>query len=101
MFPSLFDTLGLVVQEAAACRTPALVPTDSGACEIIDDGKTGYISPLDVNAWTDRIESIFYGKDYVRICENCTSVVHTWADAVTEARDEYEHILADFHSRNK
>ena len=99
LFSSMFDTLGLVVQEAAACHTPSLVPTDSGACEMIEDGKTGYICPLDVNAWADRIESIFSDGNYAEICENCSSVVHTWATAIDDARAEYERILIDYHSK--
>ena len=99
LLPSMFDNAPLVVIEAAACHTPSLVPAGSGAGEIIEDGRTGYISPLDVNAWADRIESIFYGGNHAVICRNCSSVVHAWADAVAEACDEYERILADWRSK--
>ncbi|MDD2655220.1 MAG: glycosyltransferase [Candidatus ainarchaeum sp.] len=41
-FPSKFDTQGLVVLEAMASGTPAVVPTKSAAAELIEEGKTGY-----------------------------------------------------------
>ncbi len=41
-FPSKFDTQGLVVLEAMASGTPAVVPKKSAAEELIAEGKTGY-----------------------------------------------------------
>ena len=41
-FPSKFDTQGLVVLEAMACGTPAVVPKKSAAEELVEEGKNGY-----------------------------------------------------------
>ena len=41
-FPSFFDTQGLVVLEAMATGTPAVVPKDSAAAEFVSDGESGY-----------------------------------------------------------
>ncbi len=41
-FPSVFDTQGLVVLEAMATGTPAVVPKDSASAECITDGENGY-----------------------------------------------------------
>lgn len=41
-FPSKFDTQGLVVLESLACGTPAVVPKNSAAEEIVEEGKNGY-----------------------------------------------------------
>lgn len=42
VFPSLFDTQGIVVLEAMASGTPAVVQKNSAAAEFITDGVNGY-----------------------------------------------------------
>lgn len=41
-FPSFFDTLGLVVLEAMATGTPAVVPKESAAAEFVRNEENGY-----------------------------------------------------------
>ena len=43
VFPSLYDTSGLVVREAAAMGTPSVVVRGSSAAECIEDGATGFL----------------------------------------------------------
>ena len=42
VFPSLYDTAGLVVREAAVMGTPAVVIRDSAPAEVITDGQNGF-----------------------------------------------------------
>ena len=43
VFPSLYDTSGMVVREAAAMATPSVVVSGSAAAEPIRDGENGYL----------------------------------------------------------
>lgn len=43
VFPSAYDTAGLVVREAAAVGTPSVVLVDSAPAEVIEDGKNGFL----------------------------------------------------------
>ena len=43
VFPSLYDTSGLVVREAAAMETPSVVVRGSAAAEPIVDGQNGFL----------------------------------------------------------
>ena len=43
VFPSIYDTCGLVVREAAAMGTPAVVVEGSGAAEQIIDRENGFV----------------------------------------------------------
>lgn len=43
VLPSLEDSFGLVVPEALACGTPALVSDRTGACSLIQEGVNGWI----------------------------------------------------------
>lgn len=46
VLPSLSDAFGLVVTEAMACGLPVIVTPNTGASEIIRDGREGYIVPI-------------------------------------------------------
>lgn len=57
LFPSLYDTAGLVVREAAAAGTPSLLIENSCAAEGITDGENGFLcknTPEDICACMDR-----------------------------------------------
>jgi glycosyltransferase involved in cell wall biosynthesis len=43
--PSLSDGFGLVVLEAMACGTPALLTTGCGAADVVENGKNGFLVP--------------------------------------------------------
>lgn len=94
LFPSTFDTFGLVVQEAASCYTPSFVPEGSCAAELIENDVTGYADKLDVSVWADRIQKIFADDNYKNVCKNCSSLAYTWQDALSAAKVEYERIIA-------
>lgn len=55
---SIEETFGLVVAEAMACGTPAIV-MNSTACPEVVDADTGFVvEPLDIDAVQDAIEMI-------------------------------------------
>ena len=57
LFPSLYDTSGLVVREAAAVGTPSVVVRGSSAAECVDEGVSGYLcedDPADLARVIDR-----------------------------------------------
>ncbi len=59
LFPSRTDTFGMSVLEAQACGLPALVSSNGGPKEIIEDGKTGYIIKENtVESWQQKIQQV-------------------------------------------
>ena len=57
VFPSLYDTAGLVVREAAAAGTPSLLIEGSCAAEGVRDGDNGFLcknTPEDIAACMER-----------------------------------------------
>ncbi len=46
VLPSLTEAFGLVVTEALACGLPVIVTPNTGASEIMHDGREGYIVPI-------------------------------------------------------
>ena len=58
--PSVSETWGLVVNEAFACRTPAVV-SDAVGCgpDLVDEGRTGAVFPVgDIAAFADAVERL-------------------------------------------
>jgi glycosyltransferase involved in cell wall biosynthesis len=59
-FPTLHDTFGFVVLEALACGTPVLASATNALPEMVDDGRNGFLLPLELDeelgrwAWTYR-----------------------------------------------
>lgn len=59
LFPSLLDGFGLVVLQAMATGLPAIVSSNAGAVDVIDEGVDGFVvAPRDVDAMVNRIESL-------------------------------------------
>jgi glycosyltransferase involved in cell wall biosynthesis/predicted metal-dependent phosphoesterase TrpH len=56
VFPSTTDTFGMVVAEAMACGTPALVSDRGGPQDLVEHARTGYILPAgDLKAWVGTL----------------------------------------------
>jgi glycosyltransferase involved in cell wall biosynthesis len=57
--PSLADGFGLVVAEAMASGVPVIATSNTGAADLIEDGKNGYVvPPADSGAIRDRLAQL-------------------------------------------
>ncbi len=103
LFPSTFDTNGLVVREAAACGLPALMIRGSCAAEGVTDGVDGILIREESAALSAALVSL-YGREEAlgRIGEKAMEDLYlSWEDSVLRAWDRYEEILADWHGRKR
>ena len=100
LFPSTYDTAGLVVMEAAACRTPSVLVRDSCAAEIVQDGRNGFISDENPDAFAAAILAAV--KDREHLAQTgvlaAQEVYLSWDDAVANAYRRYEEIYNDWIS---
>jgi alpha-maltose-1-phosphate synthase len=59
VLPSIEDGFGLVLAQALACGCPILATTNTGALDLIMDGKEGFIVPIrDITALTERMQHL-------------------------------------------
>ncbi|SEA26692.1 Glycosyltransferase involved in cell wall bisynthesis [Desulfuromusa kysingii] len=85
VFPSVTDTFGMAVLEAQACGLPALVSNVGGPKEIVVDGGSGYVLPVDdVQSWVERISLMV---------EDFSLAGGLWQKLGQSARD---HILSNY-----
>ena len=86
--------------EAAACRTPSVLIKDSCASEIVTDGRNGYVSEENadafaaviLNAVKDRSALAHMGEMAAR------EVYLSWDDSVANAYKRYEEIYYEWNS---
>jgi glycosyltransferase involved in cell wall biosynthesis len=62
VFPSVTDTFGMVVLEAQACGVPAIVSNIGGPQEIVKDGETGFVAPVNNDNWIQITANIIEMK---------------------------------------
>lgn len=102
LFPSTFDTFGLVALEAAALKLPSLLVKGCAAAELVEDGRNGFVAEETTEAWADKIETIMSDKAALaEVRENCCREVYrTWDQATDEALSVYRDCIEDY-KKNK
>ncbi len=93
LFPSTFDTNGLVVREAAACALPALLVSGSCAAEGILDGENGLLIREDPESLSDKLQSVSPAR-LREIGERAQAELYlSWEESVHRAWNRYGEIL--------
>lgn len=100
VFPSLFDTNGLVVREAAASATPAILVEGSCAAEGIKDCETGFLCYESAESVANIIDSTIDNKDLLaRVGKNAQENIYiSWDDSIRNAYNRYQIIIDKFNS---
>lgn len=95
VFPSTFDTNGLVVREAAACGLASVLISGSCAAEGVSDGRNGFL--IEENAgslaafltWAcGHLQELHTAGEHAM-----NEIYISWQDAVAMAEKEYAEIL--------
>ena len=96
LFPSLYDNAPLVVREAAALHTPAVMVEGSTAATILRDGENGYLVPNELDAFAARLRQLYRDREQVRRVGLMASqtIVRSWEDVVDEVLDRYNALIA-------
>lgn len=100
LFPSEFDTNGLVVREAAACGLGSVLVEGSCAAEGIVDEKTGFLvknAPSDMAA---KLLEILKHPEIMRtVGQNAMNEIYiSWEDSVKRAVERYHTVLENYRS---
>ena len=100
IFPSLFDTNGLVVREAAASATPSILVKDSCAAEGIIDGETGFICFESAHSIAETVHRIIDNKDLIgRVGTQAQNDIYiSWEDSINRAYERYQIVIDKFNS---
>lgn len=95
LFPSLYDTAGIVVQEAAAVGCPSVVIANSNAAEQVIDNYNGFLAEYDTEKYALRISDAL--SDQARLREvgrnAANSICKSWEMMVDEAAERYRELI--------
>lgn len=95
MFPSTFDTFGLVVLEAATMKTPTFVVKGSCAGECIINDVNGFAEIEDENVWAEKLEKCIKDKSIItNLSENAYKTIYqSWYDITAQLYNIYLDVL--------
>lgn len=95
LFPSLYDNAPLVVREAAALHTPAVMAEGSTASTILTDGENGFLVKNDPADMEQKLRELMADPERVRKAgiQASKTIVRSWEDCVGEALDRYNVLL--------
>lgn len=98
VFPSTFDTNGLVVGEAAACATPSILTKGSCAAEGIEDSYNGFLVEENSESCAESIiKSIMDINKTKLVGNNAKDTIYlSWDEAVSVAYNRYESLVKDW-----
>lgn len=97
LFPSTYDTNGIVVREAAACALGSVLIRGSCAAEGVTDGMNGLLIDENADSMCDAIMRINADRSLSnRIGENAESTLYiSWESTVSKAHSRYADILEE------
>lgn len=98
LFPSTYDTNGIVVREAAACGLASVLVRGSCAAEGILDMRNGILIDETAEAMANVIINICSNREKLRLIgEHAMDEIYiSWGDSIKAAVARYEIVLSNF-----
>ena len=98
LFPSLYDNAPLVVREAAAMHTPAMLLEGATAAEVIDPDVNGFLTPNDIKAYADRIVYLIAHPELLASVGDTASktISRSWENIIDEVILRYRDIQESY-----
>ena len=98
LFPSSFDTNGLVVREAAACALPSVLVAGSCAAEDVQDGVNGFLIQENAASMAETLQRLCHEAETIkRVGENAERDLYlSWENSVAAAVDRYQTVIEKY-----
>ena len=100
LFPSTFDTNGLVVREAAACALPSVLIRGSCAAEDVEDGVNGFLIEENAPSMAEMLRTLYTRMDLVKAVGEAAlrDLYISWEEAVANACRRYEAVIENYRA---
>ena len=98
LFPSTFDTNGLVVREAAACGLGSVLVAGSCAAEDVTDGESGFLIEENADSMAAKLRQILKTPEVMgQVGEGAQREIYvSWEEAVSRAYERYFTVINNF-----
>ena len=101
LFPSTYDTNGLVVREAAACSLGSVLIQGSCAAEGVTDGRNGLLISENADSLAACLRNLTMEKMQKVGCAAARELYLSWEAAVSFAAERYETVIEHFQHTRK
>lgn len=100
LFPSTFDTNGLVVREAAASDTASVIIAGSCASEGVTDNRNGFLIDENAESLAAKLSELCQEPERMKAVGRGAGdeLYISWEDAVSHACDRYEAVIDNYRS---
>ena len=100
LFPSTFDTNGLVVREAAACGLGSVLVAGSCAAEDVEDNVNGLLIDENADSMAAKLTEVCAEPEIMkRIGEAAQRDIYiSWQDSVANAYERYGTVIENYRS---
>ena len=100
LFPSTFDTNGLVVREAAACALASVLVAGSCAAEDVTDGVSGFLIEENAESMAAKLRELLAQPEAMkRVGEGAQQNIYiSWESAVAMAYERYGTVLENYRA---
>lgn len=101
LFPSVYDTFGIVVREAAELLCPCLLVEGTNAAHCITDLKNGFLCDNSVESFSSAIVKIISNPQMLKkAAEGAKAELpKSWESIVDKAYLKYTDIIRSFHNK--
>ena len=98
LFPSTFDTNGLVVREAAACGLASVLVAGSCAAEDVTDGESGFLIEENADSMAAKLRELLGRTERMRQVGDCAqrTIYISWESAVKSAYARYFDVIDNY-----
>ena len=98
LFPSLYDTCGLVVRESAAMHTPSVLLRESTAATAITDGENGFLTHNDPTDFAEQITYLMnHPEEMRRVGDRASKTIsRSWESVIEEVALRYRDLKASY-----
>ncbi|MBQ7693026.1 MAG: glycosyltransferase, partial [Oscillospiraceae bacterium] len=100
LFPSTFDTNGLVVREAAACGLASVLIAGSCAAEDVSDGVSGFLIEENAESMAEKLRALCAEPEKMReVGEGAQREIYiSWDTAVKNAVERYGVVIDNYRA---
>ena len=100
LFPSTFDTNGLVVREAAACALGSVLVRGSCAAEDVEDGVSGFFIDENAASLADKLTELLHAPERMRrVGQTAQDTIYiSWEQSVARAAERYETVIDNYRA---
>ncbi len=104
LFASQSETQGIVLLEAMAAGLPVISVRGSGVSDVVNDGRNGFMTDMDINSWEEKIEQVLnkkylwedMKKEAVKVAKQYLAV-----QVAKNVEQYYRNVLVTDDARNK